>query len=194
MNTEQKKKKCHGLFPFYQPKEQKDGIGLTTENRHQPVSSGEVENLLRPGPRTLILQKNSQDFGFTLRHFIVYPPGSHIHSIMVSWLVSNNASVYEWKAKLLKKGNWWLFKDSQDKIELQDLKHCIQYVTLSTHTFMHTVFTGSNIYLFFCHRIKKMETRLQKVSFLYFCIMCYKFFYLFYNKLYYCFSYCTFLF
>lgn len=78
-----RKKKCHGLFPLYQPKEQKDGIGLTTEKRHQPVSSGEVENLLQPGPRTLILQKNSQDFGFTLRHFIVYPPGSDIHSIMV---------------------------------------------------------------------------------------------------------------
>ncbi|XP_029704812.1 rho GTPase-activating protein 23-like isoform X2 [Takifugu rubripes] len=65
-----------------QPKEQKDGIVLTTEKRHQPLSSGEVENLLRPAPRTLILQKNSQDFGFTLRHFIVYPPGSDIHSIM----------------------------------------------------------------------------------------------------------------
>lgn len=93
--SKRRKKTCHRLFPLYQTKEQKDGIGLTTEKRHQPVSSGEVENLLWPGPRTLILQKNSQDFGFTLRHFIVYPPGSDIHSIMVSWLVSNGASIYE---------------------------------------------------------------------------------------------------
>ncbi|KAM9745468.1 rho GTPase-activating protein 23 isoform 2-T2 [Menidia menidia] len=32
------------------------------------------------GPRTLVLQKNSQGFGFTLRHFIVYPPESALHS------------------------------------------------------------------------------------------------------------------
>lgn len=32
------------------------------------------------GPRTLLLHKNLQDgFGFTLRHFIVYPPESAVH-------------------------------------------------------------------------------------------------------------------
>lgn len=32
------------------------------------------------GPRTLLLRKNFQDgFGFTLRHFIVYPPESAVH-------------------------------------------------------------------------------------------------------------------
>lgn len=32
------------------------------------------------GPRTLLLRKNLQDgFGFTLRHFIVYPPESAVH-------------------------------------------------------------------------------------------------------------------
>lgn len=31
------------------------------------------------GPRTLLLRKNSQGFGFTLRHFIVYPPESALH-------------------------------------------------------------------------------------------------------------------
>ncbi|XP_051014379.1 rho GTPase-activating protein 23 isoform X4 [Acomys russatus] len=32
------------------------------------------------GPRTLLLRKNLQDgFGFTLRHFIVYPPASAVH-------------------------------------------------------------------------------------------------------------------
>uniref|UniRef100_A0A3Q1JH21 Rho GTPase activating protein 23b n=1 Tax=Anabas testudineus TaxID=64144 RepID=A0A3Q1JH21_ANATE len=33
------------------------------------------------GLRTIFLQKNSQGFGFTLRHFIVYPPESSLHSI-----------------------------------------------------------------------------------------------------------------
>ena len=32
------------------------------------------------GPRTLLLHKNSQGFGFTLRHFIVYPPESALHT------------------------------------------------------------------------------------------------------------------
>lgn len=32
------------------------------------------------GPRTLVLHKNSQGFGFTLRHFIVYPPESTLHA------------------------------------------------------------------------------------------------------------------
>ncbi|XP_069490767.1 rho GTPase-activating protein 23 isoform X2 [Ambystoma mexicanum] len=31
------------------------------------------------GPKSLILRKNSQGFGFTLRHFIVYPPESAVH-------------------------------------------------------------------------------------------------------------------
>ncbi|XP_069768363.1 rho GTPase-activating protein 23-like isoform X2 [Narcine bancroftii] len=33
-----------------------------------------------PGPKTVLLHKNSQGFGFTLRHFIVYPPESAVHS------------------------------------------------------------------------------------------------------------------
>lgn len=32
------------------------------------------------GPRTLVLHKNSLGFGFTLRHFIVYPPESALHT------------------------------------------------------------------------------------------------------------------
>ncbi|XP_041634476.1 rho GTPase-activating protein 23 isoform X6 [Cheilinus undulatus] len=34
------------------------------------------------GPRTLVLHKNSQGFGFTLRHFIVYPPESALHTYL----------------------------------------------------------------------------------------------------------------
>ncbi|XP_068118616.1 rho GTPase-activating protein 23 isoform X2 [Hyperolius riggenbachi] len=32
------------------------------------------------GPRTLIIRKTRQGFGFTLRHFIVYPPESAVHT------------------------------------------------------------------------------------------------------------------
>ena len=32
------------------------------------------------GPRTLLLRKTSQGFGFTLRHFIVYPPESALQT------------------------------------------------------------------------------------------------------------------
>ncbi|CAG13993.1 unnamed protein product, partial [Tetraodon nigroviridis] len=56
------------------PKEKRDG----NATRCRPVSSGNMTELPRQHPRTLILQKNSQDFGFTLRHFIVYPPESEV--------------------------------------------------------------------------------------------------------------------
>ncbi|XP_062336466.1 rho GTPase-activating protein 21 isoform X1 [Osmerus eperlanus] len=32
-----------------------------------------------PGPKTLLLRRTAQGFGFTLRHFIVYPPESAVH-------------------------------------------------------------------------------------------------------------------
>ncbi|XP_044033517.1 rho GTPase-activating protein 23-like isoform X3 [Siniperca chuatsi] len=59
----------------------RDGMVSSNENRRRPLSSGEVEGVLWQGPRTIFLQKNSQGFGFTLRHFIVYPPESSLHSI-----------------------------------------------------------------------------------------------------------------
>uniref|UniRef100_A0A8C7NZF9 Rho GTPase activating protein 21 n=1 Tax=Oncorhynchus mykiss TaxID=8022 RepID=A0A8C7NZF9_ONCMY len=40
----------------------------------------EEEPFSWPGPKTLRLQRTSQGFGFTLRHFIVYPPESAVHS------------------------------------------------------------------------------------------------------------------
>uniref|UniRef100_A0AAR2IRK6 Rho GTPase activating protein 23b n=1 Tax=Pygocentrus nattereri TaxID=42514 RepID=A0AAR2IRK6_PYGNA len=44
------------------------------------------EGVAWKGPRTVVLQKNSQGFGFTLRHFIVYPPESALHtSLKVKW-------------------------------------------------------------------------------------------------------------
>ncbi|XP_068161446.1 rho GTPase-activating protein 23-like isoform X2 [Antennarius striatus] len=59
----------------------RDGMVASNENRRRPLSSGEVEGVSWHGPRTIFLQKNSQGFGFTLRHFIVYPPESSVHSL-----------------------------------------------------------------------------------------------------------------
>ncbi|KAM9336292.1 rho GTPase-activating protein 23-like [Symphorus nematophorus] len=62
-------------------KGRRDGMVSSNENRRRPLSSGEVESMSWQGPRTIFLQKNSQGFGFTLRHFIVYPPESSLHSL-----------------------------------------------------------------------------------------------------------------
>uniref|UniRef100_A0A3B4Y9K3 Rho GTPase activating protein 21 n=1 Tax=Seriola lalandi dorsalis TaxID=1841481 RepID=A0A3B4Y9K3_SERLL len=40
----------------------------------------EEEPFSWPGPKTLHLRRTSQGFGFTLRHFIVYPPESAVHN------------------------------------------------------------------------------------------------------------------
>ncbi|XP_023557725.1 rho GTPase-activating protein 21 isoform X3 [Octodon degus] len=42
------------------------------------VSPSEDETFSWPGPKTVMLKRTSQGFGFTLRHFIVYPPESAI--------------------------------------------------------------------------------------------------------------------
>ncbi|XP_030631173.1 rho GTPase-activating protein 23 [Chanos chanos] len=59
-----------------QAKGQRDGTSLSNENA-RPASG---EGVAWQGPRTVVLQKNSQGFGFTLRHFIVYPPESALHT------------------------------------------------------------------------------------------------------------------
>ncbi|XP_069041900.1 rho GTPase-activating protein 23 isoform X3 [Lepisosteus oculatus] len=57
-------------------KGRRDGISSPNENA-QPKSG---EGPAWQGPRTVVLHKNSQGFGFTLRHFIVYPPESALHT------------------------------------------------------------------------------------------------------------------
>ncbi|XP_008572332.1 PREDICTED: rho GTPase-activating protein 21 [Galeopterus variegatus] len=44
----------------------------------ETVSPSEDETFSWPGPKTVTLKRTSQGFGFTLRHFIVYPPESAI--------------------------------------------------------------------------------------------------------------------
>ncbi|KAI1896425.1 hypothetical protein AGOR_G00094640 [Albula goreensis] len=57
-------------------KGRRDGISSSNENT-RPASG---EGVAWQGPRTVVLHKNSQGFGFTLRHFIVYPPESALQS------------------------------------------------------------------------------------------------------------------
>ncbi|XP_028286115.1 rho GTPase-activating protein 23-like [Parambassis ranga] len=52
---------------------QRDHPEWSNEKRRRH-SSGEVGGMLWQGLRTVFLKKNSQGFGFTLHHFIVYPP------------------------------------------------------------------------------------------------------------------------
>ncbi|XP_067142144.1 rho GTPase-activating protein 21-A-like isoform X3 [Centruroides vittatus] len=45
-----------------------------TENENVYSEAGSHSD--RPNPRTILLQRNDDEFGFTLRHFIVYPPAN----------------------------------------------------------------------------------------------------------------------
>uniref|UniRef100_A0A8C2L128 Rho GTPase activating protein 23a n=1 Tax=Cyprinus carpio TaxID=7962 RepID=A0A8C2L128_CYPCA len=59
----------------------RDGISSSSENPRPVVRSGaDGLGVSWQGPHTLVLHKNSQGFGFTLRHFIVYPPESALHT------------------------------------------------------------------------------------------------------------------
>lgn len=52
---------------------EKDGKG-----QREAVSPSEEEAFCWPGPKPVTLMRNSDGFGFTLRHFIVYPPESAV--------------------------------------------------------------------------------------------------------------------
>ncbi|XP_029109810.1 rho GTPase-activating protein 23-like isoform X2 [Scleropages formosus] len=53
----------------------RDGVPFSNENVRPAMGEGVAWR----GPRTIVLRKNAQGFGFTLRHFIVYPPESALH-------------------------------------------------------------------------------------------------------------------
>ncbi|XP_051994839.1 rho GTPase-activating protein 23-like isoform X2 [Xyrauchen texanus] len=63
-------------------KGRRDRISSSGENPRPVVRGAAADGLGMSwqGPRTLLLHKNSQGFGFTLRHFIVYPPESALHT------------------------------------------------------------------------------------------------------------------
>ncbi|TRY66111.1 hypothetical protein DNTS_035595, partial [Danionella cerebrum] len=52
--------------------DEEDSSGLLFQVEDEPFAW--------PGPKTIRLRRTSQGFGFTLRHFIVYPPESAVHS------------------------------------------------------------------------------------------------------------------
>ncbi|XP_072234811.1 rho GTPase-activating protein 21a isoform X3 [Leuresthes tenuis] len=58
---------------------QKDGLDQS-EASAAASPAAEEELFSWPGPKTLQLRRTSQGFGFTLRHFIVYPPESAVHN------------------------------------------------------------------------------------------------------------------
>ncbi|XP_023287212.1 rho GTPase-activating protein 21 isoform X2 [Seriola lalandi dorsalis] len=58
---------------------QKDGRDQS-EASAAASPGAEEEPFSWPGPKTLHLRRTSQGFGFTLRHFIVYPPESAVHN------------------------------------------------------------------------------------------------------------------
>eukprot|EP00063_Salmo_salar_P073080 XP_014047915.1 PREDICTED: rho GTPase-activating protein 23-like isoform X3 [Salmo salar] len=59
----------------------RDGLSSAGDNPRPAMGArGEGVGVGWQGPRTLLLQKTSQGFGFTLRHFIVYPPESALHT------------------------------------------------------------------------------------------------------------------
>ncbi|KAJ7992283.1 hypothetical protein DPEC_G00276910 [Dallia pectoralis] len=60
-------------------KGRRDGLSSSGDNPRPPLG-GDGIGMAWHGPRTLLLQKNLQGFGFTLRHFIVYPPESALHT------------------------------------------------------------------------------------------------------------------
>ncbi|XP_006887167.1 PREDICTED: rho GTPase-activating protein 21 [Elephantulus edwardii] len=60
-------------FILVQVSKNKDG-----KEQSETVSPSEDESFSWPGPKTVTLKRTSQGFGFTLRHFIVYPPESAI--------------------------------------------------------------------------------------------------------------------
>nr|XP_056720735.1 rho GTPase-activating protein 23 [Euleptes europaea] len=72
------RQKCQGRLRMDRNRTPKLGRrdGLATNANTPPV-----ESFPWVGPKTVVLRKNSQGgYGFTLRHFIVYPPESAVHS------------------------------------------------------------------------------------------------------------------
>lgn len=67
------------LFVHLLQAKQKDGRDQS-ETAATASPGPDEEPFSWPGPKTLCLRRTSQGFGFTLRHFIVYPPESAVHN------------------------------------------------------------------------------------------------------------------
>ncbi|XP_051738607.1 rho GTPase-activating protein 21 isoform X3 [Ctenopharyngodon idella] len=69
---------CDLYCAFNSQAKQKDGCERSEASALSPAA--EEEPFSWPGPKTLHLRRTSHGFGFTLRHFIVYPPESAVQS------------------------------------------------------------------------------------------------------------------
>ncbi|MEQ2226148.1 hypothetical protein ILYODFUR_024572 [Ilyodon furcidens] len=76
--------------------------GIVSSDKSNLLPSAEVEAKSSQGPRTIVLQKNSQGFGFTLRHFIVYPPESTLHSLKFNMCSSAFVAVMDIEADIIR--------------------------------------------------------------------------------------------
>ncbi|XP_067342042.1 rho GTPase-activating protein 21-like isoform X3 [Channa argus] len=70
---------CNLYCAWNNQAKQKDGCNQS-EMSATASPGAEEEPFSWPGPKTLRLRRTSQGFGFTLRHFIVYPPESAVHN------------------------------------------------------------------------------------------------------------------
>nr|XP_021325906.1 rho GTPase-activating protein 21-like [Danio rerio] len=69
---------CDLYCAFNSQAKHKDGCERSEASALSPAA--EEEPFSWPGPKTLHLRRTSHGFGFTLRHFIVYPPESAVQS------------------------------------------------------------------------------------------------------------------
>ncbi|XP_075068069.1 rho GTPase-activating protein 21 isoform X2 [Mixophyes fleayi] len=81
---ERKQQQQPPLSPGIEVSKNKDG-----REQSAMVSPSEEEVFSWPGPKTVLLSRTSEGFGFTLRHFIVYPPES---AVQTSLKVEENGS------------------------------------------------------------------------------------------------------
>lgn len=70
----------HSFFPFVQ-NESPEWSNLAGSPAGPYATE---EEFSWPRPKTVLLRRTAQGFGFTLRHFIVYPPESTVHGFPVS--------------------------------------------------------------------------------------------------------------
>ncbi|XP_077359231.1 rho GTPase-activating protein 23-like isoform X2 [Festucalex cinctus] len=55
-------------------------VMMSSREKSRQAPSGDMEGVSCCGLHTVYLHKNVRGFGFTLRHFIVYPPESYLHN------------------------------------------------------------------------------------------------------------------
>lgn len=93
---------CFYSLSVQQAKGWRDGLSSAGDNPRPAMGArGEGVGVGWQGPRTLLLQKTSQGFGFTLRHFIVYPPESALHTSLKVPALDTTPDSDNWGFKII---------------------------------------------------------------------------------------------